>query len=132
MFLITPKIKDIILGDLLSAEQANFVFNYRDSETKYDIKPQYVKMILEQFEEIGLTKTTKYFTGYSALVHIQAKAMDLYRHGGFATEEELLKANIEKLGRELDLLAKQLGPNYIEKAANIAQIGSAIMQALVI
>lgn len=131
MFIITPKIKDIILEDLLSAEP-NINFNYRDSETKYGFKPQYVKMILEQFEEIGLTKNTRYFTGYGAMVHLQAKAMDLYRHGGFAAEEELLKANIEKLGRELDLLAKQLGPNYIEKAANIAQIGSAIMQALVL
>ena len=56
--------------------------------------------------------------------------MDLHRHGGFTVEEELLKGNIEKLGLELDVLSKQLSPNYTEKATQIAQIASMVMQGL--
>lgn len=62
MFLITPQIKDAVLRELLSIEQATIDFKYGDSETKYGFKPAYMKMILDQFEEIGLIKSTKYIT----------------------------------------------------------------------
>lgn len=121
--------KDRVLADLLSADTPSFDFNYSNSLADYKVSPEYIKIILDEFSELGLVKL-KYFYGNSARIHVQAKAMDLHRHGGFKAEEELLKGNIEKLGMELDLLSKQLAPNYTEKAAYIAQIGSAIMQGL--
>ncbi len=42
----------------------------------------------------------------------------------------LLKANIEKLGLELDKLAKDLAPEHLATAQKIATIGSAIMSAI--
>ena len=78
---------------------------------------------------MGLIQVT-YFTGYGARINVQAKAMDLYRHGGFIAEEEILKGNIEKLGLELDTLSKQLTPNHIEQASHLSQIAAAIMQGL--
>ena len=84
---------------------------------------------MNQFEELGLIKKTDY-VGNKACIDIQIKAMDLYRHGGFTAEEELLRNNIEKLGMELDLLSKQLAPKFVEKASQLAQIGGAIMQGL--
>lgn len=129
MIIITPEMKDKVLADLLSAEFPSFTFQYRDSQDEFGIPPQYVELILNQFENMGLINAT-YFTGYGARINLLAKAMDLYRHGGFIAEEEILKGNIEKLGLELDTLSKQLTPNHIEQASHISQIASAIMQSL--
>lgn len=129
MLTITPQIKDKVLADLLSADNLSFDFNYEDSKIKHGFPPEYIKIILNQFEELGLIKKTDY-VGNKACIDIQIKAMDLYRHGGFTAEEELLRNNIEKLGMELDLLSKQLAPKFVEKASQLAQIGGAIMQGL--
>ena len=129
MVIITPQIKDLVLADILSAEEPSFIFNYQDSKNEYGISPAYINIILDQFVELGLIKLT-YLIGSKAKITIQAKAMDLHRHGGFTVEEELLKGNIEKLGLELDVLSKQLSPNYTEKATQIPQIASMVMQGL--
>lgn len=129
MLIITSQIKDIVLESLLSADNPSFVFDYQDSKTKYDISPDYVELILNEFVRLGLIKA-KFFIGNSALIHVQAMAMDLFNHGGFTAEEDLLKNNIEKLRLELDVLSKQLEPKFIEKASHLAQIASAVMQGL--
>ena len=129
MVIITPQIKDLVLADILSAEEPSFIFNYQDSKNEYGISPTYIDIILDQFVELGLIKLT-YLIGSKAKITIQAKAMDLQRHGGFTVEEELLKGNIEKLGLELDVLSKQLSPNYTEKATQIAHIASMVIQGL--
>lgn len=56
--------------------------------------------------------------------------MIFFSHGGFTVQEEILKANIQKLSDELDLLAKQLSPNLLEKATSISAIGASIATAL--
>lgn len=129
MIIITPEMKDKVLADLLSADFLSFTYQYKDSQEDYGFHPQYVTLILNQFREMGLIQVT-YFTGYGARINVQAKAMDLYRHGGFIAEEEILKGNIEKLGLELDTLSKQLTPNHIEQASHLSQIAAAIMQGL--
>lgn len=129
MTIITPEMKDKVLADLLSADFPSFTYQYKDSQGDYGFHPQYVTLILNQFREMGLIQVT-YFTGYGARIHVQAKAMDLYRHGGFIAEEEILKGNIEKLGLELETLSKQLTPNHIEQASHLSQIAAAIMQGL--
>lgn len=129
MLIITPQIKDKVLESLLSADNPNFEFNYKDSKTEYGISPDYVELILNEFVRLGLIKA-KFFIGNGALIHIQAKAMDLFSHGGFTAEEDLLRKNIEKLRLELDVLSKQLEPKFMEKASQLAQIASAVMQGL--
>lgn len=129
MQIITPEIKDKVLEVLLSADNPTFDFRYDNSSSEYGVSPNFVEMILKDFDDQGLIRA-KFYIGNGAKIHIQAKAMDLYRHGGFTTEEELLKANIEKLGLELQALSKQLEPKYTEKASCIAQIAGAIMQGL--
>lgn len=121
--------KDKVLVDLLSADTPSFTLQYGNSKDVYGFEPYYVKLILDQFQEMGLIKIT-YFTRYGAQVHVLAKAMDLHRHGGFVVEEEILKGNIEKLSLELEALSKQLSPNQLEKFSHIAQIASSIMQGL--
>lgn len=129
MQIITPQMKDILLTDLLSADSASFTFDYTESKENNGVSPKSVCLILNQFEELGLIKK-KEFIGRRCLIHVQMKAMDLHRHGGFMVEEELLKSNIEKLGIELGLLCEQLSPNYSEKASQLTSIASAVMQGL--
>lgn len=129
MIIITPEIKDKVLVVLLSADSSSLDFDYRDSKIDYGIEPLYVKLILDQFQDLGLIKVT-YMIGNRVRNHLSAKAMDLHRHGGFVGEEEILKSNLEKLGLELDTLSKNLMPNNIEKASKISQIASTIMQGL--
>lgn len=129
MQIITPEIKDKMLEELLSADNPTFDFKYDNSSAEYGVSPNYVEMILKDFDDQGLIRA-KFHIGNGARIHIQAKAMDLYRHGGFVAEEELLKANIDKLRLELESLSKQLEPKYTEKASYIAQIAGAIMQGL--
>ena len=82
MTIITPEIKDRILADLLSAETPSFAIDYRDSKTEYGIDSPYVKLILDQFQDLGLIKVN-YLMGMRARIFINVKAMDLHRHGGF-------------------------------------------------
>ena len=35
MVIITPQIKDLVLADILSAEEPSFIFNYQDSKNEY-------------------------------------------------------------------------------------------------
>ena len=39
-----------------------------------------------------------------------AEAHDFFNRGGFAVQEEILIANLNKLGLELEALSKELGP----------------------
>lgn len=129
MLIITPEMKDKVLADLLSADNPSFDLDYQDSETEYGFAPAYVKLILDDFASKELIKVT-YVMGNRARIHVKAKAMELHQHGGFVVEEEILKGNLEKLGLELETLAKQLSPDYAEKASQISQIASAVLQGL--
>lgn len=131
MLIITPEMKDKVLADLLSADYPSFEINYQESEKEYGFPAPYVKLILDDFASKGLIKVT-YILGNRARIHMQTKAMDLHLHGGFVGEEEILKGNLEKLGFELEVLAKQLSPDYAEKSSQLAQIASAILQGLVL
>lgn len=86
---VTAQIKDKVLADLLSNDRISFLFDYNNSKTKYNLFPEYIELILNQFEELGLIKKT-YYIGNKANIDIKIKAMDLYNHGGFTAEEELL------------------------------------------
>lgn len=127
--LITPKLKDEFLIDLLSTESMSFTRDVSECAEKFNTSKYIVKAIYDQFEEMGLLKQER-FLGGGIYIQLTAKSHDFYSHGGFTAQEELLKANIQKLSSELDLLAKQLSPNLPEKAASIASIGASIATAL--
>ena len=96
---------------------------------KLNAAPDIIEAVLDQFEEIGLLTQTKCKEGIIG-IRLKAKSHDFYNHGGFTVQEEMLKANIQKLSNELDLLAKQLSPNLLEKARSISTIGANILTAL--
>ena len=127
--LITPKLKDDLLADLLSVESMNVQNNIRSCAKEFDTSSDIVEAIYDQFEEMGLLQQTKCLGG-TIIFRLRAKAHDFYSHGGFAAQEEILKANIQKLSDELDFLAKQLSPNLGEKAASLSTIAANIVAVL--
>lgn len=131
MPIITPQLKDKLLIQLLSADSIRTTFTFSpEMEEELGMTSDMAQMIIKQFEEMGLLKATFFSNPFGARITLNAKAHDVYSHGGFTAQEEILKANIEKLDLQLQYLTKQLGPDYLDTASKISSIGSAIMSAL--
>lgn len=127
--IITPKLKDELLAELISEGTMNVQDDIYFYARKLNTTPDIIEAVLDQFEEIGLLTQIKCKDGIIG-IRLNAKSHDFYNHGGFTVQEEMLKANIQKLSNELDLLAKQLSPNFLEKARSISAIGANILTAL--
>lgn len=74
-----------------------------------------------QFEKLNLLKAQRCMGG-TAHIALNAEAHDFFNRGGFAVQEEILKANLNKLGLELEALSKELGPKYLEKASTLTSL----------
>ena len=126
--LITPQMKDLALEYLLPSNSLEIDINNRELSQYCGCLPFQVGLILEEFEKIELLTIES--TNDGMTVTISAKAYDMHTHGGFTAQEELLKANINKLGYELDVLSKELEPKHLEKAEKISSIAMAVLSAL--
>lgn len=131
MALITPALKDKVLAEILSVDSSHVQFTFDNCEDELGMSAETAVMILRHFLEIGLLSQATFFIGNKgAVVTVNVKAHDFWAHGGFTAQEEILKANIEKLDMQLQYLAKQLGPDHLDTAAKLSSIGSAILSAL--
>ena len=128
MNLITPKIKDDVLQFLIKSEEMPIEIDYENLAQELTISSDMLGLIIEQFADMNLIKATDYIGG--SLVWITANAHDFICHGGFMAQEEILKSNIEKLGLEIDLLAKELEPKYLDKLEKISSLGANIVSVL--
>ena len=127
--IITPQLKDQVLAELTARfDGRTFDFHYQPVADALDCQPFLLRLIIDQFHDLGLIQRMCF--GSSAAVSVLASAYDLQRRGGFAVQEEILKANIEKLSRELDLLASQLAPSLAQKASELSGIAANILTAL--
>ncbi|MEG0518290.1 MAG: hypothetical protein RR555_05420 [Bacteroidales bacterium] len=129
MKLITPEYKDDILNRLFNHAEAFYIL-FCDDEPRVipEVSDFDLIKMLNHFEEKGLIKQQRDLGGVE--VEFTVNAHDFIRLGGFKAQDELLKANIEKLGLEIDTLCKDLAPDQLDKATKIATIGSAILSAL--
>lgn len=138
--MITSKLKDNVLT-LLCTSGLEFDSHYtlqkkafleelndKDEPSKSCTENELVS-IISQFQRLGLI-TGYANNSYTIELELLVEAQDFYSHGGFQAQEEILKANIDKLGHELELLAKQLSPDHLDTANKLAGIGSAILSAL--
>ena len=107
--MITPKMKDDVINILCSGT-FNFGVHYnvpktafleeladKDDPSKSFTENQLVS-IFSQFERMGLISG---YANNSRTVEFEVlvEANDFYIHGGFQAQEEILKANIEKLSQ---------------------------------
>lgn len=122
------ELKDQILKKCTNIGMS-FSVDIYDYAKEFNTDTTVIAEILDQLERMGFLKQTKCMGGY-VLVNLTIDAFDFINRGGFLVQEELLKANIQKLGLEIDLLCKELSPNLLEKAHKISAIGASIASAL--
>lgn len=127
--MITPEIKDRVLSDLVAFENMRCATDIKTDCAGYGITCGEYSAIIDQLEKMGFIACSRCLGGYVE-IRVSADAHDFYNRGGFVGQEMLLKANIEKLGFELDKLAKDLTPDNLATAEKIASIGSAIISAI--
>lgn len=129
MMIITPNIKDKVLTAILSQENEVFLIKHEDVFPNKEISKRQFELILLQFEELGLLRKVKGH-GTSFLISISANIYDFFNHGGFVTQEELLKSNLQKLDYELTKLAQEVNPGFTDRIAGITGIAASIATAL--
>jgi hypothetical protein len=74
-------------------------------------------------EEVSVRNSSFYFI-------LRIESHDFLQKGGFAIQDEIFKANIEKLGFEIDNLRKQLSPDKLDTLNKISSIASALFGGL--
>jgi hypothetical protein len=79
---------------------------------------------------LGLLEKAKEFTEEQCLIVIRADIYDFHRHGGFIVQEELLRANLEKLNYELLKLAEDIDPSAVRRIEIITGIAASVATAL--
>lgn len=103
--MITPAIKDKVLVAIVSHAEEIFLMKPEEVFPNKEISKRQFELILLQFEEMGLLRKAERH-GTSFLISISANIYDFFNHGGFVVQEELLRANLQKLDYELTKLAK--------------------------
>lgn len=126
--MITPELKDRILSDIVGSPM-NCTLNVNTDCTHYGIDRDEFYAILQHFDSLNLI-SIKLCNDGQTFISTAVKAHDLLRNGGFVGQEMILKANIEKLGMEIDKLSDELSTSQLDTAHKIASIGSAIISAL--
>lgn len=129
--MITSTDKDKLLFLLCSQPYVETHINYSvdviQSNTKLD--SDNIFAILKYFERNGLISDLNPRNNIVFMtLHIEAH--DLAEKGGFSVQDEIFKANIEKLQFEIENLRSKLEPDHLEYINKIATIGSAILGGL--
>lgn len=122
------ELKDLILNKFTEIGMS-FSVELSEYANEFNTEQTVIAEILDQFERLVFLRQQKYM-GDVILVNLTIDAFDFVNRGGFLVQEELLKANIQKLGLEIDLLCKELSPNLLEKAHKISAIGASIASAI--
>lgn len=129
--LITPAIKDRLLQFL--CENAHLENRSEgkpdDILNEFEIEFNEFEGIMSQFQRYGFIYNLDIRT-YHFSFFLKIEAHDFLRQGGFIASEEIFKANIEKLGYEIDKLKKDLPQDLLETANKISAISSTIIAGL--
>jgi len=123
--MITPEIKDLILGQLVEGDGMTRSFNIKSLSCETGLSIDVINAILEHFEELGLCRVSRCLGG-RVDVSLNVKAHDMVLHGGFVAQEELLKQSIEKLMLELEKLRPDSSDAIERISGIIANIGTAL------
>lgn len=128
--MIKPIHKDLIIEKIIVANSDFVELKHEDIFPNHDIQGWEFMAIVKQLEQKQLLSSVTYLSDSTMFVEPTADLFDLYNRGGFVVQEEILKANIEKLGYELDSLKDQLSPSLVDKVEKITKIASAITGVL--
>jgi hypothetical protein len=128
--MITPEIKDRILTHIVSKDIVLCFFKYNEVFPEKEITYDEFILVLEQFVRLGLLETAKEVSEEQCYIVIRADIYDFHRRGGFVAQEEILRANLEKLNYELLKLAKDITPSATGQIEAITRIAASVATAL--
>lgn len=120
---ITPLVKDKVLS-LLCSDSINFesviILNQNELLKEVELLFDDLIAVLRQFERMGFVSDINARRSSSSLyICVHLDALDYKNRGGFIGQEEILKANIEKLLLEIESLKPSL-PSKTKKLTEIA------------
>ncbi len=129
--MITAAIKDKVLFFICSnaiPEQMS------DGATKnileeLDMEFDIFNAVMIQFQRNGFIENLNLRRNHLSFMAL-TEAYDYIQRGGFVAQEEVFKANIEKLQLEIDNLKKQLEPDKLDSLNKISGIASALFSGL--
>jgi len=131
MTIITSPIKDKVLFylcDQAIPEQLSSG-NTNDMLKELEMDFDTFNAVMVQFQRFGFIEDLNLRRSAIHFI-LRTDAHDFAQKGGFAIQEEIFKANIEKLGFEIDNLRKQLAPDKLDTLNKISSIASALFGGL--
>ncbi|WP_065218402.1 MULTISPECIES: hypothetical protein [Butyricimonas] len=128
--MIKPAHKDEVLNYIVAAKSRAVDLIYDDIFPNKDITSWEFALVVKQMKSMGLLSSVIDCGGGVVDVCVTADLFDYFSHGGFTVQEEILRANLEKLGNELEWLSKQLNPSFTEKAKEFAELATSIASVL--
>lgn len=131
MQIITPALKDSVLFYLCANAKAEQLSQGTTSDTLKELDMDFdtFNAIMVQFERFGFVEDLNLRHSHIMFI-LRTDAHDYAQKGGFVAQEEVFKANVEKLMLEIDNLRKQLTPDQLETANKISTISAAIFSGL--
>lgn len=129
--LITPFLKDQVLAFLCENCQVERMSSGKTSELLQELEIEFNTLngILSQFDRFGFISDLNLRVSYFSLV-LHTEAHDYKQKGGFQTQEEIFKANLEKLAWEIENLKKEVAPKHLDTLSKIATIASTLISGL--
>jgi hypothetical protein len=128
--MITPENKDKILTHIISKDDVSRILKYEEAIPEKEITHDEFILILEQFVRLGLLEIASELSEEQCHIVLRADLYDFYRHGGFVAQEEILRANLEKLNYELLKLAEEINPSAVRQIDAITKIAASVATAL--
>lgn len=129
---IPAETKDKILDAILSESDKKGGLCFQSDPTpllRLVPSKQHLQAVLDQFTELGLFSKGSIMP-ISYTVQIKAAAFDFMSHGGFVAEEALFNDSVEKLRLECESLAKELQPDFPEKAERLVGFAASVSTVL--
>ena len=126
--MITPEMKDYILRYIVENEDIRIMIDCTTMASELNTTSVSIEKILNQFERLNLCKINNYY-GDTCYITVQAEADDLMFRGGFVFQEEILKANLDKLAIELEYLSKETSGTTLNRVYTMLSILGIILQA---
>ena len=131
--MITPQMKDKVLSYMLEQQSSRFMVYTDDLANELNIKPEFICLIIEQFEKQSLCQIQEKrglgFPPNAFVILLTADAYDAKHNGGFVFQEEIMKANLAKLDMELEKLHRESSERTINRIEKIMSIVGTISSA---
>lgn len=129
--MITAAIKDKVLFYLCNQVVPEQVSQGKTPDILKGLEMEFdtFNAIMIQFQRFGFIEDLNLRRSFLSFI-LLTDAHDYAQKGGFVVQDEIFRANLQKLDLEIDILKKQLGPDKLDTLNKISGIVSALFSGL--